>query len=606
MAGKGKGPLRIAIEDFFETFHLGDLIRGGIKTWMEAMEDEGIKVYQNTINTFYPGLTLPNQMQVEKVKTAVKTSQVGILVWILAMIGLIAGGFTGFGQPSGRTASYFMDAQLRSYRPSPSELAVLRRRYPAFAKDAELFSNDLGVPDSVRAAYEVATQTLLNPQEMITLYYRQQVTLDEVNDILGRQGYTPQTIEKILELGHQIPGPGDLITMAVREGFDDVVAEKFRYDENFPAQFALWMSKQGYDNDWSKRWWRSHWQLPSIGQGFEMFQRLRPGESDVTFTDADLDLLLRTQDIAPYFRERLKAVAYSPLTRVDVRRMYSMGVLNKEQVYSAYRDLGYNEENAKNLLDFTVSFESAEERGLTKDAITASYKRGIIARDAAISDLKDLGYPSEIADFYLDITDYDIQADISDEQLSAIKTLYVDGAIDDSDLHARLGRLNLPAERQNSLVEVWTEQRLNKVSLPSRSELDDFYRRDLIDETKYREYLKKQNYQPGEVDLYVQRIDLIKQEDAQYTAQTASAEADRVSKSKVATQYYKDAAAIDVQIAEAKLDLANLAVALPSITDPDQLDGAAQYKLEVKATIVQYQLDKANLKLQFQTTKLVQ
>ena len=43
---------------------------------------------------------------------------------------------------------------------------------------------------------------------------------------------------------------------------------------------------------------------------------------------AELDMLLRAQDVMPFWRDRLTAIAYRPLTRVDVRRMYKQGVLN--------------------------------------------------------------------------------------------------------------------------------------------------------------------------------------------------------------------------------------------------------------------------------------
>ena len=80
--------------------------------------------------------------------------------------------------------------------------------------------------------------------------------------------------------------------------------------------------------------------LPSIGQGFEMLHRR-------VIEDADLDLLLRALDVMPFWREKLKDISYNPLTRVDVRRMHRIGVLEEEGVFNAYLDVGYNEENAQ-------------------------------------------------------------------------------------------------------------------------------------------------------------------------------------------------------------------------------------------------------------------
>ncbi|GAI69295.1 unnamed protein product, partial [marine sediment metagenome] len=84
----------------------------------------------------------------------------------------------------------------------------------------------------------------------------------------------------------------------------------------------------------------------SILQGFEMLHR------DV-ITPEQLNSLFMATDIMPWWREKLQAISYSPLTRVDVRRVFKMGIIDREQVYRTYLDLGYNEEKAEWLTSFT-------------------------------------------------------------------------------------------------------------------------------------------------------------------------------------------------------------------------------------------------------------
>ena len=81
-------------------------------------------------------------------------------------------------------------------------------------------------------------------------------------------------------------------------------------------------------------YWRAHWELPSPTTGFEMLHRLHPdvleviGEKykemglnpDDLKTDLDtLKELLKISDYPKYWRDRLAAISYSPLTRVDLR-----------------------------------------------------------------------------------------------------------------------------------------------------------------------------------------------------------------------------------------------------------------------------------------------
>ena len=68
----------------------------------------------------------------------------------------------------------------------------------------------------------------------------------------------------------------------------------------------------------------------------------------------ELKLLLRVRDIPSFWRERLVQLSYDPYTRVDVRRMYTAGVLSENEVFDTYLDLGYDEEHANNLTLWTL------------------------------------------------------------------------------------------------------------------------------------------------------------------------------------------------------------------------------------------------------------
>jgi hypothetical protein len=164
--------------------------------------------------------------------------------------------------------------------------------------------------------------------------------------------------------------------------------------------------------DWAKRYWRAHWNLPSPMQGYEMLHRLRPNRSDVPFTDKDLDTLLRISDYPKFFRERLKAISYQPYTRVDVRRMYQAGVLNEQDVYEAYLDLGYDEEHARNLTQFTIRQETGDAdtkseryKELTVSQIKQGYVKGVVSKDEAIERLKALRYQDDEVRIILQIWD---------------------------------------------------------------------------------------------------------------------------------------------------------------------------------------------------------
>ena len=155
--------------------------------------------------------------------------------------------------------------------------------------------------------------------------------------------------------------------MAVREAWNDEVAERFDYDQGIELLPSEPFEAQGLSMDWVKRYWRAHWVLPSVTAGDQMLHRLRPGTTDNPFTNDDLRTLLRTADISPFFIERMIEISFATYTRVDLRRMFKAGVLTEDEVYQGYLDIGYDEAKARNLSDFAILDARENERDLAAD-----------------------------------------------------------------------------------------------------------------------------------------------------------------------------------------------------------------------------------------------
>lgn len=108
--------------------------------------------------------------------------------------------------------------------------------------------------------------------------------------------------------------------------------------------------------------------------------------------------------------------AYTPLTRVDVRRMYGLGVLNEDEVYWSYRDIGYNELNARRMTDFTKLYVNKDDGGplyeareLTRSVIEKAYRKRVITRPEAETRLAAIPYSHEDIDLLLSMVDIQIE-----------------------------------------------------------------------------------------------------------------------------------------------------------------------------------------------------
>lgn len=597
----GKGVLRIAIEDFLETFGFGKRIQGWFVTFLEFLEDAWIGIYAALVRDLYPNQKLPPPFDVPSMSALIKGSQNGFFVGLLAIAGMIAGGVFGFGQPSSKLAAYFMDSQIRSYRPQPNELPILARRHAPLSSELKNLYKDLGVADVLQQAIEDASHPILPPDQLEVLRRKGAISDADYTAELTANGLTPERIKQVQALRDLIPSVTDLITLQVKEAFNDEFSARFNHDEGDISQVTEWAVKQGLSPEWVKRYWRAHWQLPSPNQVFEMLQRLRPGKSNNPVTDEDVKQYLQMADYSPFWRDRLKEIAYSPFTRVDIRRMYQMKILDEKQVLDAYLDAGYNQERAEALTKFTVAFETETETGIGRSAVMSAYDNGMIDRATAEKMLSDVGYDATSIAFYLNNIDFQLAQQVNQIKLANIKKKYVEGMIDETTVNSEINLLNLPAERVSALLELWNTERANQVTLLTISQMEVLLERGIVSDADYKEIAKKRGYDDKSITWTLARIAGEAAQKAKDDAEKAAADNERVQKSQTASKYQKNKAEYDLSIAQAKAEITDINIALQSDVTEDEQTTLIERKKELTQFIADLNVKKAQLRLDTST-----
>lgn len=299
-----------------------------------------------------------------------------------------------------------MRLHIKPLTPSEAANAYFRGLIPLSEALGDITKQGL---DAGRAkAIIEASRPLLPPGAIQEAFLRGLISEAEHDALLRKYGYTDEDIRLFKALYFILPTPSDLIRMAVREAFSPEIAQKFGQYEDFPETFAKWAAKLGISEEWAKAYWAAHWDLPSATQGFEMLHR-------GIITEEELKLLLRALDVMPFWREKLIQLSYEPYTRVDVRRMYQLGILSFEDVVKAYKDLGYDEQRARNLAEFTVRYYAPEDkteldeyRQLSRNIFIQAYKKGVITREELIERLKGIKYTPEDAEFLARVADAEI------------------------------------------------------------------------------------------------------------------------------------------------------------------------------------------------------
>lgn len=357
------------------------------------------------------------------------------------------------------------------------------------------FSNDWA------AKLYVGGTTLLSTNDYLTLWRRGEISEADLNSFLDKQHFSAPAIEHIKKASEYFPSPGDLVRFAVREVYTPATVAKFGQLEDLPEKFLSEAAKAGMPEEQATNFWAGHWLLPSPGQGFEMFQR------DV-IPQEDLNMLLKALDIMPFWRDKLTQIAYVPFTRVDVRRMHAMGVLDDTQTYDAYRHQGSSPENAEALLEFTKEYNAEGSKGLTRANVVKGFKLGLITEDQLRTYLESFGYGEGVVDFWLDMAVYEKTLEDIEVSKTELDVQYQRGMITLAEYRDRLNSMDLPATYVEKAVTELSAKDSLKVRMPTRSDLERWLKAQIIDEKYYYAQMIDLGYRQIDIEFYLTEIAL--------------------------------------------------------------------------------------------------
>jgi hypothetical protein len=428
------------------------------------------------------------------------------------LFGKIRGFFTGTAE---QTAGYaiggasqavlrplFMALAKQVNYELPEELADAQAYVEAFIRgeispaDLHYYLRQQGLPDTVADMLVKIRDPLLNVGEIQVGYNRGLISEDEAVSRLRKLGYTDDEIPHLLKLAKYIPSVQDFVRFAVRECFTPAIAEKYGQYQDYPPEFEEYAKKAGLDPEYAKYYWAAHWELPSITMGFEMLHR---GIIDYD----ELKVLLRALDVMPYWRDKLIQLSFNPYTRIDVRRMYKAGVLSKDEVFKAYKDLGYDDDHAGKMTQWVCNESNQDTRDLTKAEIMSLYEDRIISQDEVKSMLQTLAYQEEEIDMLINLSEYKKARERLNLVKSALESSYLAGLIDRNDALIYLEKFGLPASEVQDLLDTWDLKQEVRNTLPSKADIDKFYMSQLIDENVYKVMLRGLGYPDQIIDFYL-------------------------------------------------------------------------------------------------------
>jgi len=380
-------------------------------------------------------------------------------------------------------------AHMRGLIDKPRALAAIRAAGFAAEDDAVMLDIAKTLPD-----LELATSMLL----------RGIIRENDFTELVLGLGFDASWLPRFKEAMFFIPPAQDLITMSVREAFTPATVAEFGQDDDFPDDFLFYAKQQGISEFWAHKYWQAHWVLPSVQMGFEMLHRR-------IISPEKLKRLMTALDIMPGWIDDLTKISFNPYTRVDIRRMHKVGVLDENEVFDAYLDIGYDQDRARKLTDFTLKLNNEDETlasdladDLTRSNILGFYSDGTITREAAQGLLLNAGY--NLVSIGLFLTDVDFKNERADRkaEIAIVIEQAKIGNLSIDEARARLDSLGLEtAEREKALIQLERVIQAN-VKRPSKADLDKFIANDIITRESYRENMGRLGYSDFWIDKYEQ------------------------------------------------------------------------------------------------------
>ena len=442
---------------------------------------------------------------------------------LTAIAGMVGGSVIGTGVGMGlggfgRDISNWFNAWRR---PTPLDIQIL-----AYAEHTGKLGEDiintnyasLGYNDKYKEVLFDFYKPKLSPTTLLEAEKRIEKLDYDITKALKQHGFNDKEISILRELSYAYPSPTDFIRFAVREVFTEDKETQEALSAEFPEDIVEHAERAGLKREHLEWYWKAHWDLPSPTQVYEMLHRLNPDVLKVrgsAYKEMGLDMsklettietvktFLKQADYDLRWRDRLVAISYAPLTRVDLRRIYELGLINEEELLARLMEVGYTKKDAELMVEFYKTFRQEEVRLWTKTEIRNLLYYGLVNESEAVVLLKRIGYTEEDAKTLVELWKAKLAEKDMREIQKYVRDAYALGEITRAEAEKRLRDVGLSEETINIVLDKEDARRLGSVKLPSASTVVKWLKAGIITEAEAKKILEEINVKKDYIEYYI-------------------------------------------------------------------------------------------------------
>ena len=386
--------------------------------------------------------------------------------------------------------------KTRPLSPGPGEVLGASALDPGLDKRIWEVLRNNGFEDKDIELMFASTYARHPVQDVQLMYYRK--VLDEAGAVnrLTELRYTPERIKELMASWKLIPPMQDIITMMAHEAFEPGMQELYGLRDAYPGDLTQWAQANGFDAEWAMKYWISHWEHPGLATVLEMYHRDQ-------LTDGEMWNYFSLVEIPPFWRQRIMNISYNVLTRVDVRRMWQLGVIKDEgDLHTRYRHMGYSPADATIMVEWTKTYALDAMKDLTRTDILSGYSDRDLTAGEAVGLLMRIGYPEDSASYLVTSEDLAAVRRRRTELTKIVHDKYVGNLITEGEARARLVTMEYAPAKISDLFELWGLERMKGVKLPSKTDLDKFLKAGVLNEVSWKQEMAKLGYGSEYISMY--------------------------------------------------------------------------------------------------------
>lgn len=362
----------------------------------------------------------------------------------------------------------------------------------------------LGFKADEAELFLVSYRSIPSAENLIITFWRGDITKETFYQRMKAQGYDKTDADILISAQYFLPSHEDLIRFQVRDVYNEHIVEKYGYAEEFPENIVPDAKKIGMSRETMAKYWKAHWELPSPTQAYNMLQRLHPEVLDVlgdkypemglSRSDIETDVntikeLLKIADYPKYWRDRLVAISYDPITRVDLRRIYQLGLCSKKFVVATMREHGYSQKDAELIAVFYEGLKQGKDKQLTASALLKGYQYGYVLRSELWERLRAMNYTDRDIQILIDTQKAQLDEKDFKDLLSVWQAEYVAGTLTEDTIRMRLGQRGLASKKIDLIIAKMKQANRKTIKMPPLADLKAFYKKGLFDEAMFRQAL---------------------------------------------------------------------------------------------------------------------